>query len=95
MLCWDKNIEDNILEKNNTILRIQYPYAILGNTGHSVLLQCTSEATYHYKKLIDGYLGQGLMDEISYMRGTFSDQSLKFSAKIQKEWNEEEKKLAE
>ena len=56
-----------------------------------MLLRCTSEATYHYKKLIDGYLGQGLMDEISYMSGTFSDQSLKFSAKIQKEWNEEEK----
>lgn len=34
------------------------------------------------------------MDEISYMRGTFSDQSQEFFAKIQEEWDKEEKKLA-
>lgn len=94
MLCWDKNIEDDILEKNNTILRIQYPYAMMDNTGHSVLPRCTSEATYHNEKLIDVTWGQGLMDEISYMRGTFSDQSQDFFAKIREEWDKEEKKLA-
>ena len=39
-----------------------------------MLSRCTSEATYHHEQLIDVTWGQGLMDEISYMRGTFSEQ---------------------
>ena len=35
------------------------------------------------------------MDEISYMRGTFSAQSEKYFEEVQKRWDEEEQKLAE
>lgn len=65
---------------------------ILGNT---VLSRCTSEATYHHEQLIDVTWGQSLMDEISYMRGTFSEQSEKYFEEVQKRWDEEEPKLAE
>lgn len=35
------------------------------------------------------------MDDISYMRGTFSEQSEKYFEEVQKRWDEEERKLAE
>lgn len=34
------------------------------------------------------------MDEISYMRGTFSEQSQRYFEEVQKKWNEKEGKLA-
>ena len=59
-------------------------------------IQCFQDVQVkQHERLIDVTWGQGLMDEISYMRGTFSDQSQESFAKIQEEWNEEEKKLAE
>lgn len=94
MLCWDRDIKDDVLNRNNVILKYQYPYSILNNSGNSILSRCTSEATYHYEKLIDVTWGQGLMDEISYMRGTFSEQSQRYFEEVQRKWNEEEGKLA-
>ena len=48
-----------------------------------MLSRCTSEATYHHERLIDVTWGQGLMDKISYMRGTFSEQSEKYFEEVQ------------
>lgn len=95
MLCLDRDVKDDILNKNNVILRYQYPYSILDSSGNSMLSRCTSEATYHHEKLIDVTWGQNLMDEISYMRGTFSEQGQEYFEEIQKKWDEEEGKLAE
>ena len=74
LLCWEKDISDELLSQNEVVLSVQYPYQILKPTGLINLTRCTSEATYHYEKLIDVTWGQGLMDEISEMRGTFSEQ---------------------
>lgn len=60
-----------------------------------MLSRCTSEATYHHEQLIDVTWGQSLMDEISYMRGTFYGQSEKYYVEVQKRWYEEERKLVE
>lgn len=95
MLCWDKDVTDDVLNKNKIILKYQYPYSILDISGNSLLSRCTSEATYHHEKLIDVTWGQGLMDEISYMRGTFSEQSQEYFNDVQKQWDEEERRLAE
>lgn len=76
-------------------MKYQYPYSILDASGNTVLSRCTSEATYHHEQLIDVTWGQGLMDEISYMRGTFSEQSEKYFEEVQKRWDEEKRKLAE
>ena len=95
ILCWDRDIKEDVLNKNNIILKYQYPYSILDASGNTVLSRCTSEATYHHEQLIDVTWGQGLMDEISYMRGTFSEQSEKYFEEVQKRWDEEERKLAE
>ena len=92
---WDRDIKEDVLNKNNIILKYQYPYSILDASGNTVLSRCTSEATYHHEQLIDVTWGQGLMDEISYMRGTFSEQSEKYFEEVQKRWDEEERKLAE
>ena len=95
ILCWDRDIKEDVLNKNNIILKYQYPYSILDASGNTVLSRCTSEVTYHHEQLIDVTWGQGLMDEISYMRGTFSEQSEKYFEEVQKRWDEEERKLAE
>ena len=58
MICWASDINDEQLMQNNTILRIQYPYAILSESGKSTLKRCTSETTYHFEKLIDVSWGQ-------------------------------------
>lgn len=95
MLCWDRDIKEYVLKKNNVILKYQYPYSILDASGNTELFRCTSEARYHHEQLIDVTWGQSLMDEISYMRGIFSEQSEKYFEEVQKRWGEEERKLAE
>ena len=95
LLCWDKDIENDTLEKNNIILRHQYPYTILDITGHSVLSRCTSEVTYHFEKLIDVAWGQKLFDEISSIRGIFSEERQKYFEEIQKKCDKAERLLAE
>lgn len=95
MICWDKDISDDELTKNITILEHQYPYQILNNTGISNLTRCTSETTYHFEKLIDVTWGQALMDEISYMRGTFAPEYQKYLSFVESEWAKEEKALAD
>ena len=95
ILCWDRDIKEDVLNKNNIILKYQYPYYILDASGNTVLSRCTSEATYYHEQLIDVTWGQVLMGEISYMRGTFSEQCEKYFEEVQKRWGEEERKLAE
>lgn len=95
MLCWENAITDEQLHMNEVVLEHQYPYQILNATGHSKLERCTSEATYHQEKIIDVSWGQSLMDEISMMRGTFSDRYQQYLSDVEEKWNEEEKSLAE
>lgn len=94
MMCWEPEISDEDLETNNVVLGFQYPYVILDQGGKSSLKRCTSETTYHIENLIDVTWGQGIMDEISYMRGTFSEKSQNFLNEVEKAWQEEEKKIA-
>ena len=95
LLCWEKDISDELLSQNEVVLSAQYPYQILKPTGLTNLTRCTSEATYHYEKLIDVTWGQGLMDEISEMRGTFSEQYQHYLAEVENKWQAEEKILAD
>jgi len=95
LLCWDKNISEEQLNRNQVVLKYQYPYSILNVSGHSILERCTSESTYHHEKLIDVTWGQGLSDEMSYMRGTFSEQAQAHLKEVEKEWQGEERRLAE
>lgn len=90
LICWDKDITDDDLTKNKIILQYQYPYTILDSTGSSEISRCTSEATYHHEKIIDVSWGQSIMDEISYMRGTFTKEYQKYLSTIESEWNKEE-----
>ncbi|SFU42693.1 hypothetical protein SAMN04487886_10258 [Clostridium sp. DSM 8431] len=94
LICWDDNILDEELKNNNIILENQYPYTILTNKNNSTISRCTSEITYHSENLIDVVWGQELFDQISYMRGTFSEKSQEAMRSIERLW-EEEKKLAE
>ena len=94
LLGWNKSITEEQLRQNCVVLKCQYPYVLLDSSGSSVLSRCTSELTYHFEKLIDVTWGQGLADEISYMRGTFSDNAQAYLKKVEEEWQLEEKKLA-
>lgn len=95
LFCWDENIDDDAIRSNNIILQCKYPYAILDNSGNSILSRCTSETTFHFERLVDVAWGQELFDTISYMRGTFSPESQNYLKKINKEWKKEENSLAE
>lgn len=94
LLCWDKEIDDEQLKRNNIVLEIQYPYTRLTSEGKSLLSRCTSEVTYHHEKLIDVRWGQGMMDEISEMRGIFLQNSQQYLSEIDDKWREEERILA-
>lgn len=39
--------------------------------------------------------GQSIMDEISFMRGTFTEEYQKYMSFVESEWSKEEKHLAE
>lgn len=95
LLCWDKDISDTDLKENLIILEHQYPYALLDASGHSALSRCTSEVTYHHEKIIDVTWGQSIMDEMSFMRGTFTEEYQKYMSFVEDEWTKEEKRLAE
>ena len=95
MLCYENDITDKQLKTNEIVLQYQYPYQILNSTGKSKLSRCTSEVTYHHEKLIDVSWGQTIMDDISMMRGTFSDEYQKYLSKVEEEWSAQERSLAE
>lgn len=94
MLCWEKDISDDDLLSNKTVLGFQYPYQILNESGQSTLSRCTSEVTYHHEKIIDVTWGQSMWDEVSELRGTFSEDTQKMLSEIESKWNQEEQKLA-
>lgn len=81
--------------RNKIVLEHQYPYKVLEPSGESEISRCTSEATYHHEKIIDVTWGQSIMDEISFMRGTFTEKYQKYMAFVEAEWSKEEKHLAE
>ncbi len=95
LVCWDESISDDELFQNKVVLEHLYPYKILDITGRSEIKRCTSEATYHQEKIIDVSWGQSMLDEISFMRGTFSDDYQRFLSLVENEWAKEEKVLAE
>ena len=68
LVCWDHDISDEDLKTNNIILKYQYPYTILNRTGNDTLSRCTSSMTYRFINLIDVVWGQGMYDEIDYMK---------------------------
>lgn len=94
MLCWNKDISDDGLFGNKTLLRHQYPYQILDESEQSTLSRCTSEVTYHHEKIIDVTWGQSMWDEVSEFRGTFSEATQKMLSEIEFKWNQEEQRLA-
>ena len=94
LICWDDNISDDDLKTNNILLQC-YPYTILNRQGHHTLSRCTSEATYHLEKLIDVSWGQGIFDDVTWMRGTYSEKSQQYLKEIEARWQKEEKNLAE
>lgn len=94
MLCWNKDMSDDDLFGNKMLLRYQYPYQILDESGQSTLSRCTSEVTYHNEKIIDVTWGQSMWDEVSEFRGTFSEDTQKMLSEIEFKWNQEEQRLA-
>lgn len=95
LICWNDDISEDDLKENEIILKYQYPYTILNEEGHHKLSRCTSEITYHNEMLIDVSWGQGILDEITFMRGTYSDETQKSIKKIENNWKEIEKDLSE
>ena len=94
LICWDDDISDDDLIANNTVLQFQYPYTVLDNQGYAKLSRCTSEATYHSDMLIDVIWGQGIFDEITLMRGTYSDESQQYLKETEANWQLDEENLA-
>ena len=95
IVCWDKEITEDNLERNNILLKLQYPYTILSDSNTATLSRCTSEATYHLFKLIDVTCGQSIFDGITSMRTNAEPGSQIAFEKMTKEWEIEERKLAE
>lgn len=95
LLCWDKDISDADLSENMVVLECQYPYTILDQTGNSKISRCTSEITYHHENIIDVTWGQAIMDDISFMRGSFTEEYQEYMSLVESEWSKEEKHLAE
>lgn len=94
LFCWDDDISDDDLRTNNVVLQYQYPYTILNAQGHHTLSRCTSEATYHHEMLIDVNWGQGIFDDITWMRGTYSDKSQQYLKETETLWKKEEEELS-
>lgn len=94
MLCWEKDISEEDLNSNKIVLTFQYPYQILDESGTTLLSRCTSEVTYHHEKIIDVTWGQSLWDEVSEMRGIFSEKTQRKLSEIEAQWNLEEQTLA-
>lgn len=94
LICWKEDISEEDLDINNIVLRFQYPYVILNKQGNHTLSRCTSETTYHTEMLIDVSWGQGIFDDITWMRGTYSDESQQYLKDIETSWRKEEEDLA-
>lgn len=95
LLCWDKDISDADLKENKIILEYKYPYSLLDISGYSKISRCTSEITYHNENIIDVTWGQSIMDEISFMIGTFTEEYKKYMSFVEGEWDKVEKNIAE
>ncbi|MEL7601827.1 MAG: hypothetical protein AAGU77_01600 [Bacillota bacterium] len=94
LICWSEDISDEDLQSNTVVLQYQYPYEVLTAQGHNSLSRCTSETTYHFEMLIDVSWGQGIFDDITWMRGTYSEKSQQFLKEIEDRWQREESNLA-
>ena len=94
ILCWNKEIPDETLKKNNMILEFQYPYTLLSDCNTATISRCTSEITYHSFNVIDVTWGQSIFDEITELRNNAEPRAKIAFDEITKEWEIEETKLA-
>lgn len=91
LFCWGKDSES--IEKNNIILKYQYPYALLNNTNTPVLLPiCTNEINYHGFDHIH-VKWDGLF-EVEKMRKLASSGRYVFKERAEIEWKSEETDIA-
>jgi len=92
LMCWDKNSEK--IDQNNIVLDCQYPYHLMKpNENKAVLPLCTDELNYHKFEHIH-VRWDGLF-EVGLMRKYASGGSYTYKEHIEKEWQEEEKKISE
>lgn len=92
LMCWEKNSDK--IEQNNIVLDYQYPYYLMKpNENRAVLSLCTDEINYHKFEHIhvrwDGLFEVGLMRKYA-SGGTYT-----YKEQIEREWQEEEKKIIE
>ena len=91
LFCWGKDSES--IEKNNIILKYQYPYALLNNTNTPVLLPiCTNEINYHRFEHI--HVAWDGLFEVEQMRILASGGRYNFKERVEKEWKSEEADIA-
>lgn len=94
LICWDKN--SSKIEENLEIIKLQYPYELLGiENNPSILSRCTNDTTYHQFQLVDVIWGHRIMDEISTMRRLASKQYDSTMEELMNLWQQEEQRLAD
>lgn len=90
LLCWDK--ESEMIERNNIILRYQYPYHLLrSDETKTVLPICTDEINYHQFEQIH-VQWDGLF-EVGAMRKMASGGRFQYKDLYEKAWAIEEENL--
>lgn len=92
LFCWKKESEK--IETNNIILKSQYPYAFLENTGSKAILPvCTDEVNYHRFEYI--HVNWDGINEVQIMRKLASGGQYKFKEFAENEWKKEENNIAQ
>ena len=91
MFCWKKDSEN--IERNNIILKFQYPYKFLTESSEKTILPiCTDELNYHRIEHI--HVNWDVIKEVQIMRKLASGGEYKFKKEVEKEWQIEEKNIA-
>lgn len=89
LLCWDKKTDN---EKSKIVLKYQYPYALLDESGEADLLVCTDEINYHHIEHI--HVNWDLIKEVQTMRRLSSPEQFEIKEKLEKEFRKTEKMIA-
>lgn len=91
LFCWKKDSEN--IERNNVILKFQYPYKFLEKTCEKTKLPiCTDEMNYHRIEHI--HVNWDGLNDIQIMRKVASGGEYKFKKDAEKEWRIEEENIA-
>lgn len=94
VIFWNPLIPEEELNNNQIKLSYQYPYSILDNSGKAVLKRCTSDVTFNLENLIDVSWGQGILDEICYIRQIENENNKLYIELVNNLWKEEENRIA-